>query len=366
MNNKIKLLIIDDSVLVRQTIKELLQDEVNIEIIGFASNPFNAAKLMAKGVVPDVIILDIEMPKMDGLTFLKKLMAQNPIPTIICSKLVEKNPEIAIKAIQYGAVEVLSKPAIGTKKFFYESKNKLINAIIAASETNITILNNIKRLIKVEPKLTADAIVSKNNFVSSNQNNQTNETIIAIGASTGGTQAIEFLLRQFPENSPGMVIVQHMPVQFTESFAKRIDNVSKLHVKEAKDGDKIERGIVLIAPGDKHLLIKRVRNEYFVELKDGPLVRRHKPSVDVLFRTVAQNAGENAIGILLTGMGDDGAYGLLEMKENGGYTIAEDESTCVVFGMPKEAIKLGAAYKILPLDKIVEDVLKYLKKKEIN
>ncbi len=358
MNKKIKLLIIDDSALVRQTIKEILSTERDIEIIGFASDPYKAAKLMANGKVPDVIILDIEMPKMNGLTFLKKLMKQNPIPTIVCSKLVEKDSEIALKAIEYGAVEVLPKPSIGTKRYFYETKNKLINAIKAAANADMVVLKNLKKIMLVNPKLSADAVIKKN---FSNLNNSKGDWIIAIGASTGGTEAIEYLFKQFPENSPGIVVVQHMPVKFTASFAKRLDKVSKLHVKEAENGDKVEKGLALIAPGDRHLLITRKIKGYFAQLKNGPLVKRHKPSVDVLFRTVAQNACEKAAGILLTGMGDDGAYGLLEMKEKGAYTIAQDETTSVVFGMPKEAIKLGAAKKVLPLDKIVEDILNYLR-----
>ncbi len=360
MTEKIKLLIIDDSALVRQTIKELISDQKDIEVIGLASNPYKAADLMADGKVPDVIILDIEMPKMDGLTFLKKLMSQNPIPTIVCSKLVEKNSEIALKAIQYGAVEVLPKPEIGTKKYLYKSKNKLLNAIRAAANVNMTILSNIKKIVQVAPKLTADAVVRRVETTDACNNN---EKIIAIGASTGGTEAIEYLLKQFPVKSPGIVIVQHMPVRFTESFAKRLNKVSELLVKEAENNEPIEPGKALIAPGDRHLLVKRVKMGYVALLKNGALVRRHKPSVDVLFRTVAQNAGKSGIGILLTGMGDDGAYGLLEMKESGAYTIAQDESTSVVFGMPKKAISLGAAKKVLPLDKIVEDVLLYLKYK---
>jgi two-component system chemotaxis response regulator CheB len=360
MDKKIKVLVVDDSALVRQCFIDITKDVDDIEIIGTANDPFKAAELLSKGIVPDVIILDIEMPKMDGITFLKKIMSQHPIPTIICSKLAEDNPDVTLEALKAGAVEVIAKPQAGTKKFLYESNNRILNAIRGAAKFDLNKMKKIKSQLIAAPKLTADAVIKKD--ISTLSIGKINKKIIAIGASTGGTEAIEFLIREFPDYFPGIVIVQHMPVKFTKSFAERLDRISKLGVKEAEDGDIVKQGMAYIAPGDKHMLVYNEKGNYKINIKDGPLVRRHRPSVDVLFRSVAQCSGKEAIAVLLTGMGDDGAQGLKEIKESGGFTIAQDESTSVVFGMPKEAIKIGGATEVLPLNKITERISEYLNK----
>lgn len=340
----IRVLIVDDSAVVRQTLSDLLTSEPGIEVMGTASNPYLAAEQIKKEV-PDVIILDIEMPAMDGLTFLQKIMSQYPIPVIICSSLTESGSQTATKAMEYGAVEIITKPRLDTKFFLEESRIRIIDVVKAAALVRPKPIVSIK----VEPKLNADAILPKPR---SKAMVETTDRIIAIGASTGGVEALTILLTGLPVDIPGLVIVQHMPEHFTRQFAQRLDQLCKITVKEAKDGDSVVRGQALIAPGNIHMLLKRSGARYFVELREGPLVTRHRPSVDVLFRSTARYAGKNAAGILLTGMGDDGARGLLEMREAGALTIAEDESTCVVFGMPKEAIKLNAAIKVMRLHDI--------------
>ncbi len=353
MSDKIKVLIVDDSALVRQTLMQIFQSDPAIEVIGAATDPYAAVDKI-KQEMPDVITLDIEMPKMDGLTFLKKLMTQHPIPVVVISTLTEKGTDSALLALEYGAVEIIAKPKINTKLALEESTTILCDKIKAAAKVEVK-KRNLSALDKAaQPKLSADAIIEKNAVLT---RVQATETIIAVGASTGGTEALRVFLEGFPADSPGIVIVQHMPEMFTAQFAKRLDGVCKITVKEAKNGDKVIRGQALIAPGSQHMLLKRSGAQYYVELKDGPLVNRHRPSVDVLFRSAARYAGKNALGVILTGMGDDGAKGMLEMHETGAYTIAQDEETCVVFGMPKEAIKAGGADKILPLDKIAGHVL---------
>jgi two-component system chemotaxis response regulator CheB len=346
--NQIKVLIIDDSSLVRQTLISILSSFVDIVIVGAANDPYMAVEIIKK-VVPDVIILDIEMPKMDGITFLQKLMSQHPIPVIICSSIAEEGSETALKALEYGAVDIIVKPKIGVKGFLEESKIRFYEAIKAAYATDV------KKFLQRVNK--ADLYVPKHHHLATVN---TTDKVIAIGASTGGTEAIRVILENLPIDIPGIVIVQHMPEGFTKAFAKRLDSLCKITVKEAEDGESVLKGKALIAPGNKHLILKRSGAKYYIEVKDGPFVNRHRPSVDVLFRSVAQNAGKNAIGVLLTGMGDDGAKGLLEIKEAGGFTIAESEETCVVFGMPAEAIKKNAAIKILPLYKISFALIEYL------
>jgi len=345
MKKKIRVLIVDDSALVRKTLSDLLTSDPDIEIMGTASDPFVAAKKM-KIEVPDVITLDVEMPRMDGITFLKKIMSQHPIPVIICSTLTDKGTETAFKALEYGAVEIITKPKLGTRQFLEESKVRMCDAVKAAARVHV------KRILpkkKAEPKLTADAVLAK---PSSRAMVKTTEKIVVIGASTGGTEALSTFLEALPQDSPGIVIVQHMPENFTASFAKRLDMSCNISVKEAVDNDSILRGRALIAPGNYHLLLKRSGARYHVQIKTGPLVSRHRPSVDVLFRSTARYAGANAIGVIMTGMGDDGAQGMLEMKEAGAFTIAQDEATSVVFGMPQEAIKRGGVDKIMPLQNI--------------
>lgn len=341
---KVKVLIVDDSALVRQTLTEILSSD-EIEVIATASDPYVAARKMRE-TIPDVITLDVEMPQMDGLTFLEKIMSQHPVPVVICSSLAERGSATALKAMELGAVEIVTKPKLGTKQFFEESKIKICDTVKAASKVNV---KKIKQHIPVEPKLSADVILEKS---TSKAMIQTTEKVIVVGASTGGTEALRIFLEALPLNSPGVVIVQHMPEGFTAAFAERLDGLCKISVREAVNGDAVLRGHALIAPGNHHLLLKRSGARYYVEIKDGPLVSRHRPSVDVLFRSAARYAGSNAIGIIMTGMGDDGAKGLLEMKQAGARTIAQDEKTSVVFGMPHEAIKLGAAEEVLPLHSI--------------
>lgn len=351
--DKIKVLIIDDSAVVRQTLSAIIDAERDIEVINTAPNPIIGEKKIALQK-PDVIVLDIEMPEMDGLTFLKKLMAENPIPTIICSSKTEKGGQNALTAIDLGAVDILTKPKVGTKGFLQESSIRICDVIRAASRTKAKIRKKIPQG-PIAPKLTADAILAKSNRPLSID---TTEKIIAVGASTGGTEALRIFLEMMPLNSPGIVVVQHMPEHFTKSFAQRLNTLCRMEVKEAENNDVVHPGRVLIAPGNKHLLLKRQGARYYVETKDGPLVCRHKPSVDVLFRSAARYSGPNTVGVIMTGMGDDGARGMMEMKEAGAYNIAQDEKSCVVFGMPNEAIKRGGVDKILPLQKIAEELIR--------
>ncbi len=337
---------VDDSALVRQSLTSVLES-ADIEVMATATDPYAAAKKISIEV-PDVITLDVEMPKMDGLTFLKKIMAQHPIPVIILSGITQKGSVEAIKALEYGAVEVIPKPKLVSREFFDESKIAILDAVRAAAMSKVRRRVNISEMV-VPEKLTADAIIP--NSVQK-PCLQTTDKLIAVGASTGGTEAIKTFLEGLSPESPPVVIVQHMPEMFTRAFAQRLNSFLGVNVKEAEDGDQLMRGQVLIAPGSHHMLIKRKGKDYFAEIKEGPLVNRHRPSVDVLFRSVARVAGKNAIGIIMTGMGDDGARGILEMKQAGAFTIAQDEKTCVVYGMPKEAVKLNAIDKILPLEAI--------------
>ncbi len=351
MTRKIRVLIVDDSAVVRQTMAEILSSDPNIEIMGTAADPLIAAERM-KDEVPDVITLDVEMPRMDGLTFLKKIMTQHPIPVIMCSSLTAGGSETVLKALEYGAVEIIEKPKLGAKQFFEESKMRICDAVRAASLARVGKIRERSSL--VAPKLTADAVIEK---PLSRAMVQTTEKVIVVGASTGGTEALRMFLESMPPDAPGIVIVQHMPEKFTEAFAKRIDGLCRISVKEAANDDSVIRGRALIAPGNRHMLLKRSGARYYVEIKDGPLVCRHRPSVDVLFRSAARYAGKNAVGVIMTGMGDDGAKGMLEMKEAGAFNIAQDEESCVVFGMPRKAIELGAVDKVLALDRIPETVL---------
>lgn len=353
---KIRVLIVDDSAVVRQNLSQIISSDPELEVMGTASDPFVAANKISQEV-PDVITLDIEMPRMDGLTFLKKIMTQHPMPVVVISSLTSKATETGIKALELGAVEIITKPQMHTKEFFHESKIRICDIIKAAAIAKF----QRKRYtsspipIKVSPKYSADAVLPKS--MEKKSMIKTTEIVIAVGASTGGTEALSVFLKALPQDAPGIVIVQHMPEMFTKLFAQRLNDICKITVKEAENGDSVIRGRALIAQGNNHLLLKRSGARYFVEVKQGPLVNRHRPSVDVLFRSTAKYAGKNAIGIIMTGMGDDGAKGLLEMKQAGAKTIAQDEASCVVFGMPKEAIKLGAADKVLPINKIAQSIL---------
>lgn len=344
-----RVLVVDDSAVVRQTLKEVMSTDPEIEVIGTATDPFVAAEHIAEEV-PDVITLDIEMPRMDGLTFLKKIMGQHPIPVVICSSLAEEGAKSTLNALEYGAVEVITKPRLGTKQFLEESQIAICDAVKAAARAHLGALRPSHR---IEPKLTADAILSPATRAMA----ETTEKVVVIGASTGGTEALKQLLESLPADAPGIVIVQHMPELFTRAFARRLDDLCNISVKEAETNDSVIRGRALIAPGNHHVLLKRSGARYYVEIKDGPLVSRHRPSVDVLFRSAARYAGRNAVAAILTGMGDDGARGMLEMKHAGAATFAQDEASCVVFGMPKEAIKLGGVDRVMPLDSLARAIL---------
>lgn len=351
---KIKVMIVDDSAVVRKVLTEKLQSSPEIEVIGSAADPIFAMDKMAKDW-PDVVVLDVEMPRMDGITFLKKLMAQRPTPVIICSTLTEKGAETTIQALAAGAVSIVTKPKAGLKDFLLDASEDIVQIVKVAARANLKRILPATETTKIPPKLTADAVLSS----SSKAMAQTTERIVAIGTSTGGTQALEAVLTALPRVCPGIVIVQHMPENFTAAFAQRLNQLCEIEVKEASHGDRVVAGRALIAPGGKHMLLKRSGAQYHVDVIDGPLVSRHRPSVNVLFRSVAQSAGKNALGIIMTGMGDDGAQGLKEMLDAGAHTLGQDENSCVVYGMPKEAFKLGAVERELPLSKIPYEIVAY-------
>ncbi|MEW5770075.1 MAG: chemotaxis response regulator protein-glutamate methylesterase [Pseudomonadota bacterium] len=354
MADRIKVMVVDDSAVVRQVARQALDSDPGIEVIGTASDPLFAYQKMRE-TWPDVIVLDIEMPRMDGLTFLRKLMAERPTPVVICSSLTTAGAETTIQAMQAGATAIITKPTANLKHFLEDASSQLVGAVKAAARANVKRLSSgVPNLPKVAPKLSADAVLAA---PSGPAMAQTTERIIAIGTSTGGTQALEAVLTALPRMTPGIVIVQHMPEKFTASFAERLDGLCEIEVREARNNDRVMPGRALIAPGGKHLLLKRSGAQYHAEVIDGPLVSRHRPSVDVLFRSVAKAAGRNALGIIMTGMGDDGARGMKEMFDAGAHTIAQDERTCVVFGMPKEAIKLGGVREVMPLDGIPEAIV---------
>ncbi len=351
--SRIKVMIVDDSATVRQVLSAALADDAGIEVIGVASDPIFALERMARAW-PDVIVLDVEMPRMDGISFLKKLMAEHPTPVVICSTLTEKGTETTMQALAAGAVTVVAKPKAGLKQFLLDSSEDLAHAVKTAARANMASMARrvqaVTHVAKPAPKLSADAILPSASH--GHALAQTTETVVAIGTSTGGTQALEFVLTSLPRVCPGIVIVQHMPEKFTGAFAKRLDSLCQIEVLEAKNGDRVVPGRALIAPGGRHMLLKRSGAQYAVEIVDGPPVSRHRPSVDVLFRSTAKYAGRNALGIIMTGMGDDGARGLKEMRDAGARTLAQDETSCVVYGMPKEAVKLDAVDQVLPLDDI--------------
>lgn len=355
---KIRVLIVDDSATVRQTLSSVLESDPQIEVIGVASDPFVAARRI-RDEVPDVITLDVEMPRMDGITFLRRLMAQHPIPVVMCSSLTEAGSETLLQALEAGAVDVILKPKMGVAEHLAESRIRICDAVKAAAGARVKGRISAPRpqafAREPEKKLSADAMLPPPNAKAMAR---TTETIICIGASTGGTESLRQVLEALPAAAPGIVIVQHMPEKFTASFAKRLDSLCEVDVKEAEHGDAVLRGRVLIAPGNLHTMIERSGANYHVSVKEGPLVSRHRPSVDVLFRSAARAAGSNAVGVIMTGMGDDGAMGLEEMKKAGARTIAQDEATSVVFGMPKEAIARGCVDRIVPLSQIAPEMLR--------
>ncbi|HLP00930.1 MAG TPA: chemotaxis response regulator protein-glutamate methylesterase [Opitutaceae bacterium] len=349
MTNPIKVLVVDDSPVVRQAMTTVLGSDPDIQVIGAAGDPYEAVALMRE-TAPDVITLDIEMPRMDGVTFLQKLMAQHPLPVLVCSSYATTGSDVTARVFQHGAVDIITKPRLGTEAFLAEARIVICDAVKAAARVRPELL---VRRPPGRPAITAEAPLTSTPA----RARVATERVIVLGASTGGTQAVSCVLEALPAECPGIVVVQHMPEGFTRSFADTLDSFCRLKVKEAADGDEVLPGRVLIAPGGLHTMIKRQGARYFVEVRDGPLVSRHRPSVDVLFRSAARAVGSGATGVILTGMGDDGALGLKELKDAGAFTIAQDEESSVVFGMPKEAIKLGAAARILPLDQIAGTIL---------
>ncbi len=342
---KIRVLVVDDSAIVRKILCEEIGKEDDMEVVGSAPDPYIARDKIVL-LKPDVITLDIEMPRMDGLTFLKKLMAYNPLPVIIISSLTAQGSKMALEALESGAVEVMAKP--GSSFSVGDMSMQLKEKIRAAARVDVKRVacpvSSMACPLKMAPPILA----------------QTTQKIVAIGASTGGTEALKVILMKMPRVTPGILVVQHMPAQFTAAFAQRLNQLCQIEVKEARDGESVLDGQALIAPGNFHMLLKRSGAKYLVNVKDGPLVHHQRPAVDVLFHSVAQHAGGNAVGVILTGMGADGARGMLKMKEAGAKTIAQDEASCVVFGMPKEAIKMGAADRILPLEQISQEVTRLL------
>ncbi len=350
----IQVFIVDDSAVVRQVLSDLLAGTPDIRVLGTAADPLFALQKMEKQW-PDVIVLDIEMPRMDGITFLRKIMAERPTPVIICSTLTQAGASVCVDALNAGAVELITKPKVGLKDFLVEERRRLIDAIHSAAQARLHKLRAAPAQAEVAPKVRlADFPETQ-----AAKLELTTERVVAIGASTGGTQALESVLTALPTTAPGIAIVQHMPEKFTAAFAERLNRICQIEVREAVNGDRIRQGLALIAPGGRHMQVKRNGAQYVVDVRDGPPVNRHKPSVDVLFRSAANHAGMNALGIILTGMGDDGAEGLLRMRQAGALTIAQDEDTCVVFGMPKEAIKRDAAVHVLPLPQIASAILRF-------
>lgn len=337
----IRVLVVDDSAVVRQTFEKELGKVADIEIIATAPDPFIARDKIIE-LKPDVITLDIEMPRMDGLTFLKKLMHHFPLPVIVVSSLAKSGSEIALEALDSGAVEVLAKPgaAYSVGDMTIELAEKIRSAYASRHKISKKETQNTEQVTTPLKALT-----------------KTTHKVCVIGASTGGTKAIEHIIKQYPANAPGTVIVQHMPAGFTKSFAERLDRISNVSVKEAENGDSIVPGTVLVAPGNFHTLVKRSGAKYFVEVKEGPLVERHRPSVEVLFNSSVQSLGPNAIGVMLTGMGKDGANAMAKLHETGAKTIAQDEASCIVYGMPKAAVDCGAIDEILHLDKIAKRII---------
>ena len=348
---RIKVLVVDDSAVVRQVVTNLLAADPGIEVIAAVADPILAIPRM-NAQWPDVIVLDIEMPRMDGITFLKKIMAERPTPVVICSTLAEAGAQTSMAALAAGAVAIITKPKIGLRQFLEDASQDMVSAVKAAAHANV-------KALRATIKNTADVIMQPAGEKHSAMI-QTTERVVALGTSTGGTQALELVLTGLPRVTPGIVIVQHMPEKFTAAFAERLNSLSQIEVKEAKNNDRVINSRALIAPGGKHMLLRRTGAQYYVEVMDGPLVNRHRPSVDVLFRSVAKCAGANALGVIMTGMGDDGAAGLLEMRNAGARTVGQDEASCVVYGMPKEAVKRGGVEKTVSLNAIGREIMQQL------
>jgi len=346
---KINVLIVDDSAVVRQVISGILSKSPSIRVNAAVADPIFAMERM-RMQWPDVIVLDVEMPRMDGITFLKKIMSQRPTPVVICSTLTTQGAELTLQALSAGAISIVAKPKIGIKQFLLDASSDLIREVKSAARANMSNINSEGSSAKKK----VEAVLASSDGAML----QTTERVVAIGTSTGGTQALETVLTALPRVSPGIVIVQHMPEKFTAAFAERLDSLCEIEVKEAENNDRVLPGMALIAPGGKHMRLKRSGAYYHVEVFSGPLYNHHCPSVDVLFRSVAKFAGKNALGIIMTGMGDDGAAGLLEMREAGAHTVAQDKESCVVYGMPKEAVQCGAAVKSLTLADIPAEIVR--------
>ncbi len=348
MKKNIRVLVVDDSAVVRKVFKEEISREKDMEVVGTAPDPYVARDKIVK-LKPDVITLDIEMPRMDGITFLNKLMKHYPLPVIIVSSLTRNSSKLAMEALSLGAQEVISKPS-GT---------------YSVGEMSVQLIDKIRAVASLKVSAGEKGLYTKSvqTKIASKPLSETTNKIIAIGASTGGTEALKTVLTGMPPNAPGTLVVQHMPANFTTAFAERLDELSAMTIKEAKDGDSLINGVALLAPGNYHMLLKRSGANYYVRVKKGPLVHHQRPAVDVLFHSVADYAGSNAVGVILTGMGSDGALGLLKMKEAGARTVVQDEKSCIVFGMPKEAIKLGAVDKVVPLNSVSKTVLDMIVKK---
>jgi len=359
--SRVNVLVVDDSAVVRQVLTDIIKTDPALELMAAVADPIFAMKRM-EIKWPDVIVLDIEMPRMDGLTFLKKIMNERPTPVVICSTLAGDGADSTMQALASGAVGIVEKPKISTKQGLRDESKFLLDNIKAAAKSNMSKIRQTSFAKKSQahqpaPKVNADVMLAP----AMKAMNETTEQIVALGTSTGGTQALEAVLTKLPRTCPGIVVVQHMPEKFTAAFAARLNGLCEIKVKEAQDGDRVLIGQALIAPGGKHMMLKRSGAKYYVEVADGPLVSRHKPSVDVLFRSVAKSAGRNALGIIMTGMGDDGAKGMKEMHDVGAHTQAQDKKTCVVFGMPNEAVKLGAVDEQLGLDDIPGSIIEFSK-----
>jgi len=346
----IQVYVVDDSAVVRQTVMHLLQGDPEISLMGSAPNPLIAGPVIRKQR-PDVLLLDIEMPGMDGLTFLRQIMAEQPIPTVICSTLTERGSAVALEALAAGAVAVVGKPRLGLKQFLEESRRELVQTLKSAARSRPRGAATLRKPVPSVRPPAASTLVGIHALA-------VNKPVV-IGSSTGGTQALEQIMTSLPADSPGIAVVQHMPEKFTAMYAQRLNGLCAVEVREAKDGDRLERGVVLIAPGGRHLQLRKAGGQYFARVIEGPPVNRHKPSVDVLFKSAAECAGKDLLAIILTGMGDDGARGMKQLHDGGARTIAQDEASCVVFGMPKEAIKLGAVDDIFPLDRMAQSITQF-------
>ncbi len=348
-NNRIRVLVVDDSALIRSMLTEMLEQDPDIQVVGTAQDPL-VAREKIKQLKPDVLTLDVEMPRMDGVTFLRNLMRLRPMPVVMVSTLTQKGSEITLDALELGAVDVIAKPTVDIAHTFSHYADEVIAKVRAAAKARVRALTTISE------RQSADAVLP----AIKTRHYRTTDKLIALGASTGGTEAIREVLEVMPADSPAMVITQHIPEAFSKPFSERMNRCSPMTVSEARDGEQIVPGHVYIAPGNRHLLVVRDGARFRCKLSDGPAVNRHRPSVDVMFRSVAQNIGPNAIGVILTGMGDDGARGMLEMKQAGAHTIAQDEKTSVVWGMPGEAVSRGCVDDIVPLRAVARKIHKAL------